>query len=528
MGGESESTQMYYRLLQIKADDKAYIPHTSDSIILPIVEYYEKNRDEGHLMEAYYFAGRVYSDLGDAPQALGYFQKAVDASGGNTDYKAVSRIYSQMGELCLYQDIYDDALEAYKRAYYYNKLAKDSLGLVFNLRDIGCNYTGLNKADSSLYYYKAAYALAEKLNNQRLMNIVQGELAGLYTQLKRYDEAREALKEPLMHPYRSNWGAVYATSFDLYFKTGNLDSASYYAHRIAEGGASIYAELSAHWVLAQIAEKRGEYSTMMEQVRQYAACTDSIQRITNSEVVGKMQSIYNYQLREKENNRLKAENTEQRLWISYILLALVVLVAFGIIYMQYNKRRKERLKEQLRKLEQLKDEQYQKSAQFIDENNKRIRVLEEQLHAAREKESAQLPLLELQKERYQQLNSKAEFDQRERNLAEAAFRQSSIYRYVHQLSGKNSLMVDNDWIKLTNAVDKAYNGFTSRLYALYSFSLMEIRICLLIKANISATGISVLTGRSKSAITSARKRMYEKVYAQEGKPEQWDALIEQF
>ena len=43
MSRESKSTQMYYRLLQIKANDKAYIPHTSDSIILPIVRYYEKN-----------------------------------------------------------------------------------------------------------------------------------------------------------------------------------------------------------------------------------------------------------------------------------------------------------------------------------------------------------------------------------------------------------------------------------------------------------------------------------------------------
>ncbi len=91
MSNEPEATQMYYRLLKIKANDKAYITHTSDSLILPIVKYYEEKNNKDHLMEAYYYAGRVYSDLNDAPQALAYFQKAVDASKGNTDYRVISR-----------------------------------------------------------------------------------------------------------------------------------------------------------------------------------------------------------------------------------------------------------------------------------------------------------------------------------------------------------------------------------------------------------------------------------------------------
>ena len=67
------STQMYYRLLYIKANDKAYIPHTTDTLILPILHYYEKGGDPSLLSMAYYYAGRVYRDLNDAPQALDYF-----------------------------------------------------------------------------------------------------------------------------------------------------------------------------------------------------------------------------------------------------------------------------------------------------------------------------------------------------------------------------------------------------------------------------------------------------------------------
>lgn len=42
MQDEPEATRMYYRLLCIKANDKAYILHTSDSLILPVLHYYRE------------------------------------------------------------------------------------------------------------------------------------------------------------------------------------------------------------------------------------------------------------------------------------------------------------------------------------------------------------------------------------------------------------------------------------------------------------------------------------------------------
>ena len=40
---EPKATQIYYQLLNIKARDKAYITHTSDSLILEVLHYYEDN-----------------------------------------------------------------------------------------------------------------------------------------------------------------------------------------------------------------------------------------------------------------------------------------------------------------------------------------------------------------------------------------------------------------------------------------------------------------------------------------------------
>ena len=70
--------KFYFDLLKIRANDKAYIAHTSDSEILSVINYFENHDFYNLLPVAFYYGGRVYSDLGDAPQTLEYFQKALD------------------------------------------------------------------------------------------------------------------------------------------------------------------------------------------------------------------------------------------------------------------------------------------------------------------------------------------------------------------------------------------------------------------------------------------------------------------
>ena len=88
----------YYYLLTLKAADKSFVTHTSDTLARRIVAHYEEGGDERLLPEVYYYAGRVYRDIGDAPQALDYLQKALDLmENDTTNLKLKSVVYSQMG-----------------------------------------------------------------------------------------------------------------------------------------------------------------------------------------------------------------------------------------------------------------------------------------------------------------------------------------------------------------------------------------------------------------------------------------------
>ena len=59
----SEKDHATYCLLLTQAQDLNYITHTSDSLIKIAATYFEKSNDKQHSMLAYYYLGRVNSDL---------------------------------------------------------------------------------------------------------------------------------------------------------------------------------------------------------------------------------------------------------------------------------------------------------------------------------------------------------------------------------------------------------------------------------------------------------------------------------
>lgn len=516
-----EATQMYYRLLCIKAQDKAYITHTSDSLILQVIRYYEGKNDRKHLPEAYYYGGRVYADLGDAPQALDYYQKAAELLEGGTDHRLMVVVYSQMGELFLFQGVYEEAMKAYKQAYRYSALTQDDRSMIVNLYDIGTTWMAFDKPDSVKYYYILAQTQAENSKDKQLITMMHYCLIDLYTQLKQYDLAEATLKNT---PPQGT--AQYSIVAALYHEMGKLDSAQHY-YNIMLKSDNIYVQQGAHWGLAKIAEKNLDCSTAIHHLQVYTELTDSIKTITDSESIRKMQSLYNYQLREKENKQLKDQAIHHQFWILSSLLILCVLALVFITYFYTNKQKKVRLENSLKELKRQKEEQYQRSTSFIEENKLKIKELEEQLQTNNQNHTNMQRLLHAQKEQILRMNCKIEAEQKEQALAEIAFHQSDIYNKFREAANNTTTILNSkDWEILRIKIDRCYKDFTARLQAIYPVSDMEMKICLLIKIGINVTGIALLTGRSKSAIVSARKKLYEKTHGEAGKPELWDKIIQ--
>ncbi len=527
MKSAPQATQMYYRLLCIKANDKAYIMHTSDSLILPILHYYIEENDEQHLTEAYYYAGRVYRDLEDGPQALHYLEKALEVLPKDDKYPLKSHIYSQMGTLFLYQGLYNQALEIFKKRYVCNTDLKDSVGLVYTLRDMAGAYRNINREDSSIYYYQIAFKIGEKLQRPDLTNMIQSQIASLYIHLGKYDLAKIALQDALIDIEHPNKSGIYSIAAEFYRNIGMTDSAAYYYKALLDFG-TIYAKETAHRSLAEFASKEGNHKLAIQHFQAGNLCTDSIQKITYTESLNRMYSLYNYQLREKENNRLKDENQKKTNYIIYSLIGFSAIIAFFFVYSQHNEHKKQELKRQLQRAEQIKEINYKRSQQFIEENNLQIQKLEEELNNVNSTNNILRKEIQNQKELLHQETRRAEIEQIKREQSQEVLSNSGIYLLLKErlLDPQGRIFITaEEWLSIENTLKEIYPDFFEKLNDIYTFNDSQLHVCMLIKAGFSPSEIAKLMKCSKETITSIRRRLYNRIFQEKGKPEDWDNFI---
>lgn len=514
MASASEHERMYYNLLCIKAADKAYIDHKSDSLILPLIDYYEKHSDRKFLAEAYYYAGSVYRDMNDATMALDYFQKALDEMPGDDNLRMKSNTCYQTGLLFFKQSLHDEAIEAYKKAYRCDSILKDTVQMADCYRVIAVAYTSKSRKDSSFYYYEMAYDIAKKSHNHSLELKVLGQMADFYISEKNYVKANECL-QPVLYASSTYQSSHYSMMSDIYMGRKQYDSAYSICKKILESG-SIYAKQDASRKLAKITSMNGRYDEMRHYLDLYEIYMDSVFRITATESVAQMNALYNYQIREKENIELKVERSRHIIIIILVVVFFCIVFVSFIVYCLRFKRKRLRLELQIRTLEQIKKEMFEQSQIFINNNKEKIKELETKLRMACDANNELTNKIIQQKADLVFANEKAERNIKKNNIVTTELFSSKAYKIVRNKIEQGKILTAKDWTVIDDIVNEVVNTFKVRLYSLCHLSEHEYHICLLIRLGCNATEISSLLSRSPSAITLARKRLYFKLFKEDG------------
>ena len=58
-----KDAQMHYEITLFRINDRQYKPHTSDSMMLKVADYFEKRNNKVLLSQAYYCLGCIYIEL---------------------------------------------------------------------------------------------------------------------------------------------------------------------------------------------------------------------------------------------------------------------------------------------------------------------------------------------------------------------------------------------------------------------------------------------------------------------------------
>lgn len=467
---------MYYRLVKIKAQDKAYLPHSDMNNIKQLVAYYEKQKDATLLPQAYFYAGRTCHDMNDAPQALDYFHATLDALEQMDDIRLRGITYAQIAYMMDYRADYPTALAYFKKSYQIDSIRRDTTGIIFDLRDCAMVYSHYDQSDSALLMNYKAMSLAKKAKLKDMEYQVKGNLAGHYVTCKhpQKDSVAKYLA-PLMRQVKPEaQSGIYAMAARYYALIGKTDSMLLYADSLRLYG-NIYGQLKAAELIAKHTISKGMKQQALDAFNQYIILDDSITQIESTEAIQKRQALYDYTQKVKENEKLKHENETHK--FRQIIMGFSIILLVVLLYTFYMRNKMENMKQQ----ERIKELQ-----RLLNEFN----------------------------------NQKAEHQTHIENI-----KNTEIYQLFVKKAQNGDTVTKEEWERMESEFNQQGNDIKTLLYSLANLSEQEYHICLLLKMGFSLTAISSIILRSSSALTMARKRLYKKIFHKEGKAEELDAFI---
>lgn len=475
-----EAMKSYYTLLTIKAKDKAYIVHQSDSAILTTLPYFEKHTER--LPEAYYYAGRVYSDMGDAPEALNYFQKALDLLPEDMESKETLKlktvILSQIGLTYKFQNMYHESRACFLKAFVVDSLLNDTTNMVISLLDIGNSFRCTKDFDSSKLFYDRAEKICEISRNENDLADVLSQMSRLYYDQNKYDQALSYFNR-IKGCDDESMSGINAMGGLVYYALGNLDSAKcYWQKNIQEGALSAKAE--AYAGMANIEMQRGNLDTATKYINKYIYLSDSMRSIMQVEAVINANKFYNYQHKQKEINALKLQNIRKNYSIVVVicLLTIILLLFCSIV--------------------------------------RHMRI--KQLNA------------DIQMARYQRLLEKMESKEHahvtlQKEDGENKSLMSNLLCLINLLVEREKIMNDDDWRETKRVIGIMFPSFLSSLYELRFLNETDMHISMLLKLGFMPNVIAKLLGRDKSTITASRKKLAQKTFGTDKVAKDWDAYI---
>lgn len=519
-----EPVRMRYKLLTIKANDKAYIPHTSDSLILTLVDYYKYGGDKAYLGEAYYYAGSTYRDLGDAPRALEYYQKALDAMPGDGNLIVKSKVYAQMGDLFRYQFLYDEGLKSYRAAYRCDSIQQDTIGLIYDLRDIAVMFWGKRQIDSTMLYFSNAHKLALKIHDSIMDNRITSQMAGLYITLDSIQLAKKFIRPSLDNLDQYNISSIYAIAGDIYFKAGQIDSATYFYNELLDKG-TIYAKRTANERLAQIALHHWNNPKLaIDYSLQYEVLKDSINDLNAAETMAQMNSLYNYQLREKENHELEAKNNRNQLLLLSSVIVLLIVITISVFLILRYKNRQIKADLSLERLKQVQDKVYRESAEMLALNNKKIVSLEAELEQMRlqGKNDSQK---EAMKRILENENKNLEMKLHLKENADLSMQTSQFRNILRERVKMEDYILEEEWKGIEDGITTIYPDFLNRLQSIGELNKSEYRTCLLLKCHLSPSEIASLLNLTAGGVSNIRRRLSLNILHDSSGTSAWDQFI---
>ena len=337
----------YYFLLKAIANDKNLIYNSQDSTLLFSRKYYESISDHYNLARTLYYLSKIsqrqdkkeiaYDQLKQAELHLKQ-DRQPDPHQAGLIYYQLARLQNTQNNLPEAEYYSEKALQSFLNS-------QDTISAVHALKLLGQIATNKKQFSKAQEYLIQGLNLLNRLEktDKKTNEVKAGILNSLSILCRNISDIPKALAyaraciEISLQNNKNTISSYYHSIMLAFLKQNQLDSAKYYCSLMidaAQKGKKINT-INGYKLLAEIAQKEGNYQEACFYWQQFNIHKDSLNENTNRSLTIELDKKYN--LAEKERQLLKLENEKLR---SYIFISVTVIIILLISIPLYNRHRK--------------------------------------------------------------------------------------------------------------------------------------------------------------------------------------------
>ena len=519
-GSLNEADRHFYDFLTIKAKDKAYIYHTSDSLILDVIDYYSRQPKNPLYAEALYYGGRVYSDIGDYPTALNFYHKAIDNIGEDSKNEELAyRLYSQTGNLLNNLRLYDEAIQYVERALDIEKKWNDSIKVFNDLILLGGIYHRNEDYPVAKKKFQEALAWSKTLLPEYSAK-ARMNLAITYYREDNIDSALFYIEnvKNLVKPEFKNTALAFGGK--IYLEADILDSAYLYANDLIHNSDKDQKRSGYFIITSPKLRSFVSIDSLDSYFKKYRIILENGYDKNSADLALTQQASYNYKLHDEK--RKLAEKSNQRLMAMVFTLIWIVLALVIVILFLKNHHKKEiiSLHNALQRVKQV--EQF-----VVKDQDKSVFINEETVSGSFSLASNKESLSDLKKKLEQHLE-KLIAQNKKTNLPASFLGEEAFTKLQRKVEKEEPVLPDSPlWEALESMILKEYPKFKTNLQILLGgkISKTDLHTAIMVKLNLSTKQMAILTARTKSAIVSRRRSFSKRIFDKKLDLDYIDAII---
>lgn len=445
------------------------------------LENFEKAGNDRGRLRVLNEVGVSYAIQGDWEQSLVYYQKALELSEQN-DFEA-DRYRMLQNISIVYKEMKD-----FNRALTYNKQVL-ALTDTINNRDLIINalaqrallFNQLNKKDSAELLIQKALDWANKYDRR---SYVSRSLAHYYSSIENNRMAIKYLKEVLNNNYHPMGTDQNLLNLSNHYKAiGKIDSAKYYANEAYRYGlenglkGTIY---KSAMELADYYVEKSDYKNSYQYTQQALIYRDSVLNEDNKNAISNLtvQLETRDKIYEVEQLKLEAELIESERRFLIVTVILLIIISF-LLYRHYRSRMRFQLMESQKLQYDLDIQKRSLQTQAMS----MIRLINN-LEEIRESLKAM----------------KAKFKDRA----------ADIQKIINKINVNKSL--EKEWDSFNHSFTKVHDQFYDKLKKAFpNLTVNELRMCALVKMNMTNAEMSSLLNIESSSVRMAKYRLKKKL-----------------